>query len=170
MLVDALGTDWLFDNSYLPYLHASFAQATGSILVQQFVIDPRPDADEGGEVRYLLHALAAAVHRGLDVRVLLAEVLIARPLPVDINEPAARFLLARGVAVRRMSECKGIQLHAKSILVDGELLISGSHNWTPGSFQRNTESSVAIMSIDACLLPTQRFNRLWAESEEYPHG
>lgn len=170
MLYDAAATDWLFDGHYLPFLRASFGAATRSILVQQFVIDPRPDEDERGEVRYLLHALAEAAHRGLDVRVLLAEVLVERPLPIDLNEPAARFLCARGVSVRRVPERTGIQLHAKSILIDGELVISGSHNWTPGAFQGNTESSVAIMSVDACLLLTQRFEALWAGAEEYPHG
>jgi len=131
------------------------------------VVDARPDEDECGEVRYLLHGLAEAAHRGLDVRVLLAEVLVERPLATDINEPAALFLIKRGVQVRRSPAASGVQLHTKAVVLDDEIVIAGAHNWTPGAFRLNSETSLVLRSEDCTAHVAERFETLWSKARDY---
>lgn len=166
MLLEATGAEWLFDEQYVALVRACLIRARRRVLVQQFLIDARPDDDLHGEVRHMLHALADAAHRGLDVRILLAQVVVDRPFPVDINEPAARFLIKRGVRVRRFPE-KLRQLHTKALVVDDQIVIAGSHNWTAGSFRINSETSVAIMSEDCADSVARHFAELWSEGERY---
>jgi phosphatidylserine/phosphatidylglycerophosphate/cardiolipin synthase-like enzyme len=106
----------------------------------------------------------------LDVRVLLAQVLVERPLPIDINEPPARFLIKRGVQVRRYPEALGTQLHTKMLLVDDQIVIAGSHNWTPAAFSTNCESSMVLKSEDSAKCVAKRFETLWSKAEEYGNG
>lgn len=167
MLLDTDAAEWLFDEQYIAFVRACLNSARKSVLVQQFVVDPRPEEDLGGEVRYLLHALAEAAHRGVDVRVLLAQVLVERPLPIDINEPAARFLLKRGVEVRRCPEALGTQMHAKVLLVDHKIVVTGSHNWTPSAFRINSESSIVLNSEECAAYVEARFAGLWPKAQSY---
>lgn len=167
MLFDSKAAEWLFDDHYISFVRACLVGARQRVFVQQFVVDPRPEEDRQCEVRYLLHALAEAAHRGLDVRVLLAQVLVERPIPIDINEPAARFLVKRGVQVRRYPEVLRRQMHAKVLLVDENTVVAGSHNWTPGAFQLNSETSMVIKSEDCAAYAAECFGRLWSKAEEY---
>jgi phosphatidylserine/phosphatidylglycerophosphate/cardiolipin synthase-like enzyme len=167
VLLNTVAAEWLFDDQYISFVRACINAARHQILVQQFLVDPRPEEDQQGQVRYLLHALAEAAHRALDVRVLLAQVIVERPLPIDINEPAARFLIRRGVKVRHYPLSIGRQMHAKVILVDDELVIAGSHNWTPKAFRVNSETSMVIKSADSAASVKERFTTLWSQSEDY---
>jgi len=167
MLFDSTASAWLFDREYIPFVRVSLATAAKQILAQQFVIDARPDADANGEVRYLLHALGAAACRSLDVRVLLAQVVVEKPFPVDVNASAARFLIARGVRVRRLPERFGVQMHTKCTVVDNDLVIVGSHNWTSRAFSQNSETSLALKSSECASYVTERFESLWSRAEDY---
>lgn len=167
MLLDATAAEWLFDERYVAFVRTCLSCARQRVLVQQFLVDPRPEEDRRGEVRYLLHALAAAAHRGLDVRVLLAQILVERPLPIDLNEPSARFLTKRGVHVRRYPEASGVQMHAKVVVVDSRVVIAGSHNWTPSAFRINSESSIVLKSEECAAYVSGHFATLWSKAEEY---
>jgi len=170
MLFEAASANWIFDSEYIELLVAACERAGRSILVQQFVVDARPGEDKDGLVRGILHLLAEAQSRNLDVRVLLAEILVEKPLPIDLNEPAARFLLHRGVKVRYLEHSTGGQLHAKAVIIDGKTVLCGSHNWTPGAFASNTETSIAVSSEETALVLTQRFESLWQGAKEYSHA
>jgi phosphatidylserine/phosphatidylglycerophosphate/cardiolipin synthase-like enzyme len=167
MLLDTVSAEWLFDDQYIAFVRACLRGARQRVLAQQFVVDPRPEEDRQGEVRYLLHALAEAAHRGLDVRVLLAQVFVERPLPIDINEPSARFLIKRGVRVRRYPEALGVQMHAKALVVDDQIVIAGGHNWTPSAFRINSETSIVLKSEECAAYISERFETLWSKAEEY---
>lgn len=160
--------EWLVDGQYLPFVRASLTAACDRVYVMQFLIDPRPEEDVHGEVRYLLHALAQTARRGVDVRMLLAEVNVDRPLPVDLNEPAARFLIRRGVAVRRQAARSGVQMHAKAFVVDSDIIIAGGHNWTPGAFGPNVEASLVLRSEGCVAQVAARFEGLWSDAEVWP--
>jgi phosphatidylserine/phosphatidylglycerophosphate/cardiolipin synthase-like enzyme len=167
VLLDTAAAEWLFDEQYSSFVRACISRARQRILAQQFVVDARPEEDELGEVRYLLHGLAEAAHRGVDVRVLLAEVLVERPLAVDINEPPARFLIKRGVQVRRYPAALGVQMHAKALVVDDAMVITGGHNWTPSAFRINAESSLVLRSEACAAYVSERFESLWSKADDY---
>jgi phosphatidylserine/phosphatidylglycerophosphate/cardiolipin synthase-like enzyme len=167
-LSDVISADLLFDQDYIAFVRASLISARKRILALQFVIDARPETDTNAEVRYVLHALADAASRGLDVRAVLAPVLAERPFLIDINEPAAQFLGHRGVPVRRYPHTSNSQMHAKMLAIDDKLLICGSHNWTPGSFRINSETSIVVNSPTCAAVVGAEFDKLWQLSEEYP--
>lgn len=143
-------------------------RARQRIYIEQFFIDIRPEHDSHGEVRYLLNALCDAAERGLDVRVLLACVLVSRSFKVDVNELAAQFLLRRNVDVRKyVPDDSASQTHVESILCDGNLTVAGSHNWTPSAFRINEELSVATASEELALWTRQRFLKSWQAGGRY---
>jgi cardiolipin synthase A/B len=88
-------------------------------------------------------ALCAASDRGVDVRVLV-------PGPyhdMKIVRCASRHiwprLIEHGVGIY---EYQPTMMHAKTVVVDGELLLVGSINFDPRSFALNTEFGVVIVS------------------------
>ena len=143
-------------------LRAAIDQAGSRIWVTQFIVDARPRDDREGIVRYLLHALADAAHRGVDVRVLLPIVEAPSGPPYDINAPAARFLAVRGVRVRRYAgSVQRPHLHAKVVIVDDDLLMVGNLNWTRRAAELNTEQGLVIRGAHATDLASQKFDWLW---------
>ncbi|MCP5245598.1 MAG: phospholipase D family protein [Burkholderiales bacterium] len=160
MLVDAQQVRLLQNSQYIRFLRQSLENAKSRVLVLQFLVDVRPQEDTFGEVRYLLNSIAEASADGLDVRVLLAQILVDHPTPRDLNEVAATYLRRRDVRVRQLCDPCGQQQHAKAILLD-DVVIVGSHNWTPAAFRLNEETSLAISSPSAARIFADRFDHLW---------
>ena len=100
--------------------------------------------------------LAAARRRGADVRVLL-----------DPNQPYNRHgfvvLRAAGVAVRWYPVPRGVLLHAKIGLFDGELVL-GSANWTLSGLGVNHELDIETSDFGAVAAYAARFAADWAWS------
>lgn len=167
MLFDGSAATWLFDEQYVAFLRSAIAEARTRVLVQQFVVDIRPDEDTHREVRYVLHALAEATHRGLDVRVLMPSLVVEQPPGFNMNETAFRFLSRRKVPTRILAGSLG-QTHAKAVALDDELLIAGSHNWTPTAFRINSETSIAIRSEESVRQFAECYNVLWQQGSESP--
>lgn len=141
--------------------------ARARLWVTQFTVDARPERDRPPLVRYVLHALANARRRGVDVRVMLPVVIAPAGPPYDINEPAARFLTARGVAVSRYAASAARpHCHAKTLVADDDIVIAGNVNWTRGAFRRNTELGVAVRSVGLAASVAGRFDSLWARALE----
>ncbi|MBZ0119949.1 MAG: phosphatidylserine/phosphatidylglycerophosphate/cardiolipin synthase family protein [Sandaracinaceae bacterium] len=154
----------------LALLRAVIAGAHARIWVLQFLVDPRSEYDSRRDVRYLMHALAEASARGVDVRVVLPTVL-DEPLVYDKNLPAARFMAVRGVAVRQyVATRQRPHMHAKAVLVDDELVIGGNVNWTPDAFGGNSEQGIAIRSRPVAEIVARRFRRIWNDSVRMPYS
>jgi phosphatidylserine/phosphatidylglycerophosphate/cardiolipin synthase-like enzyme len=104
----------------------------------------------------VIAALATARRRGADVRVLL-----------DPNQPYNRhsyaLLGAAGVAVRWYPVPRGVLLHAKIGLFDGELLL-GSANWTWSGLDVNHELDVKTEDPYAIAAYGSRFESDWKRS------
>ena len=89
----------------------------------------------------IVHAVEAATHRGVRVRVLLD------PSERPSDGPAAA-LAAAGVPVRTYRS-SGEKLHAKLGVADGRVALFGSANWTAGGFERNHELDVLVLDSPA---------------------
>ena len=86
--------------SELHHLLLTLLETTHSRLwITQFILDARPDFDDGRLVRTLMHAVAETAYRGVDVRVLIPDVSAPSGPEYDVNYPAAMFLANRGVDV-----------------------------------------------------------------------
>lgn len=82
------------------------------------------------------HALAAAVARGVAVRIILEP-------RVDSNFKTAEFLSSNGVSVRWASR-EYTNTHSKTMVVDGRRVLVGSVNWSRNAAKSNRESAVVI--------------------------
>lgn len=159
----------LHDEDYLWFLHEQIQAARRSIEVSMFVADVRPERDVFRMVRGLLHALAEAQWRGVQVRVLLSPFVSDVP-PLDVNRVAHRFLIARGAHVRRyrsQEQSRREALHSKVVIFDRRVCVTGSHNWTNGALGQNLETSVAVTSEDLAQRMGATFENHWQHGEDH---
>lgn len=155
----------LRDSEYSSYVREALQAARVSIRATQFVTDVRTQKDRDREVLLLGHAFAEARWRGVSTRVILPALPIGA-LDVDGNHPFAAFLHNRGVVVRRYVRMPK-SLHTKMIIVDDELLIVGSHNWTATSFNSNRELSIAVRSRDVAESCARVFEEYWSVARDF---
>ena len=130
-------------------------RANKSIHIAVYVMkyDPKepPSSDP---VNMLLLKLVEAKNRGVDVKVVVDDVTL-RSYPKTIQ-----YLKANGIPVR-LDPKGGITTHAKIVIVDGEWIIIGSHNWTESALSNNNEYSVLIRSKSLAAKVEEYFDGLW---------
>lgn len=108
----------------------------------------------------LLNAVATASRAGVDVKVLLD-----RDRDSDlyqstvINTAAKSFFDANGVACRYDSAER--LLHSKFIIIDDNISIVGSHNWSAGSYFQFDDLSLVHYSNEYTHVLKKRFDELW---------
>jgi len=125
----------LFDSAYLPVTLQSIREARQSIDVSMFLAqEPR------GASLAILDALASAAQRGVRVRALFEDEIASNRKWVAI--------LNRYGADARLDDAR-IKLHDKAILIDGRILIVGSHNWSNAALTANREASLLIEADDS---------------------
>lgn len=152
--------DWigvLLGSDYFRQLPTLLQSAARSLDVCLFHIAlPAP----AHPTRALLDELIAARDRGVAVRVLLDADRPSDPYRSSvINGPAQAYLAAVGVPVRFDSTER--LLHSKYIIVDGSLVVLGSHNWSAGSYFVYDDLSLVIQSVELAESLTARFVALW---------
>lgn len=144
-------------NAYHEFLPGILGSAQSSIRVAMFhAALPGPQHP----TRALLDALIDAHGRGVDVRVLLDSDRSTDPyLSTVINSAAKRYLEEAGVACRFDDEAH--LLHSKYVVVDAEVAVVGSHNWSAGSYFRFDDVSIVVRSNSFAGELVARFDRLW---------
>jgi len=105
-------------------------------LVMYFLKPGSMETDE------LIDSLIIAVQRGVDVRVLLSS--SGGDDVRHFHEEAYQLLTDNGVGVK-FSGGSGVT-SAKLLVVDDDISIVGSHNWTESGLTYNSESSVLVQS------------------------
>ena len=143
------------DSQYLSAVTPLIERANRSVYVIMFVMKYDP-GDDDDPVNELLSILADTASRGVDVRVLVDEE------TRDSYPQTIEFLKEHGIGVR-LDKSSGITTHAKVVIVDGEFVVIGSHNWTESALRYNHEVSALIRSGKAAEELTNYFERLWDE-------
>lgn len=146
------------DDTLQPFLLGAAAQARQRIWAAVFLVDPRTGTDRDLRVRTLLRALGDAAWRGVDVRLLMPQ-----SNTVEIataNRVAQAAAQHYGIAARRSAERGGS--HSKMVVVDADLAVVGSHNWTHRAFTLDSEDSVAVRSAPLAADLADRFAEAWA--------
>ena len=82
-----------------------------------------------------------------------------------LNKIIAARLLHEGAKVRYLEGRRIV--HAKIILVDGVLLLAGSHNWSEGSLRRNFELSFLIRDNKIVKDVQNFFEREWTRAKPF---
>ena len=112
--------------------------------------------------RELCIKLAAKVRAGVRVQALLNSAGGGWRAPA-LNRQAAQWLQERGVEVHTLGASR--TCHAKMLIIDDEIAIVGSHNWTPYALERNFEVSVLVRDAGCVGRLAQHFDQLWQVSQ-----
>lgn len=149
--------------AFIRLLRSVISRTRVKLWVTQFLIDARPREDSANEVRFLLHALAEAANRGVDVRVLVPDVEDPLRSGTSMSESALRFLRHRGVDARRYAVRRDGRphLHSKVVISDDTIALVGNANWTPQSFRRDGELTLGVNSTALVESLGRHFERLW---------
>lgn len=148
----------------------SGSQAGDLELIQVFF---SPEDDCGGEIlkriegaknaidaaiyvftsRSLAQALVNAQERGVKVRLCLDGEGIQAKYSKD------KFLQRKKIPLR-IKKDRGL-MHHKFCLIDGEILITGSYNWTRSANRRNDENLIILHLPEVVRIYKDYFDRLW---------
>jgi phosphatidylserine/phosphatidylglycerophosphate/cardiolipin synthase-like enzyme len=145
----------LSNRDYFPVVHRLFQEAERSIRVMMFSAryyteKPRFAGDiehEPGthwsDTNVLLDDLVEAAERGVDVKLIL-DSSSWNESNTELNEIFGRILVERGVPV--YMDDPEVTTHTKLILVDDDLVVVGSTNWSYYALDTNNETSVFLRS------------------------
>ncbi len=106
----------------------------------------------------LKEALVLAEERGVEVKIILDPA-------VDSNLDTAEFLKSKGVEVR-WSSPKFTYSHAKTAIIDGRRVITGSLNWSRNAMLKNREIGVLIENEELARELEKVFEGDWREGLE----
>ncbi len=157
------GTELLIAREYLSRVPAILENARFSIKVVQFVMQLKGKSARMSS-RELGIKLAAKVRDGVRVQALLNSAGGGWRAPA-LNRQAAQWLKERGVEVRTLGASR--TCHAKMLIIDGEIAIVGSHNWTPYALERNFEVSILVRDPNCVGRLARHFDELWKASQSF---
>jgi len=149
----------LVDGEYSQALRQSIQSAQRRCLCSLFIIDLKTRCT-GNCISDVIDDLWEAHWRGVDVRVLIG----GSRSTFAIAEAAAialAHLTERGIPGRWLTWEKDVRgSHSKTVIAD-ETLLLGSHNWSPGSFHKDTQDSVRITSAPLAAYFSELFESRW---------
>jgi len=105
--------------------------------------------------RDLANAVIDAHNRGVRVRVYLDKE------QKEAKYSKSRYLAKQGITIRYSSN--SYLMHHKFAVIDNEVVITGSYNWTASAGERNNENLLVIRDPPSASIYEQEFHRLWGE-------
>ena len=153
----------LRNEQYFEFLNGTFQEARKRIWAAIFIVNPIVKDDEFLAVRSLLKRLAYAQWRNVDIRILVGTS-NTRGIAVA-NDTAYEYLKSLDIPVRKFIGKYRKSLHSKYVMIDDELIVVGSHNWTPGGAGVHNEDSIAVYSKELNLVFRDEFISNWQHSE-----
>lgn len=103
--------------------------------------------DPGNSVQLFNQSIIRAVRRGVKVQA------------IANNEEVVSVLKENGIIAKKI-EAKGL-IHAKLMMIDNDIVITGSHNYTHSGFVVNQELSVALTECGNIDDFNDFFDSLW---------
>lgn len=154
--------EFLAGKNYLSRVSEALKSAERSIKVMMYL------AYNSGHTRcpgnILMTELARARRRGVEVKVILEGSHVK--MVNDANLNSAEWLLERGIEARIFPVFP--VMHTKLVLIDDEIVVVGSHNWTAAAIHLNNESSVLVRCRRTARRLRVYFDR--AEQRARPYG
>ena len=149
----------LSDSDYYYFLMEKIRKARQSLYATVFIVNIRKSDDIDRKVLSILKELEYAHWKGVDVKLIVGSSTGA-PLISIANEVTIKYLEEKRFPVR-YAQIEDGSLHSKYVVIDQELIIIGSHNWTYNAFFMSKEDSLFCYSKDAAIKLTKEFNYLW---------
>ena len=150
---------------YVDRLLTLIAGAKARFYAHVFLVDCRLQADAAKAVRRVIRALAAAVERGVEVKLLVGDSRTAPEISLA-NRTSAAYSHALGIPTRLVDVSGKTSTHCKYVIVDGEVFVTGSHNWEPRAFTAYIEDSVEVSSPALAAELEQAFKTEWLASAQ----
>ncbi len=141
------------DRDYFPITSEVLQNADDSIHMIEFELKYYPTYPNSNEMD-LLRDLVNAADRGVEVKIVTDQ--------FYTNDAAVQFLKQNGVNIKYDSS--KITTHSKLIIIDGEIVMIGSTNWSYYSIDKNHESNVLIRSKELAEEFESYFMEIWNES------
>jgi len=152
--------------NYFPTVHEIFQNAQKSIYVVMYFANFNPNKVDN--VNVLVNDLVDAHKRGVKVKVILdRNVEYSKGEEFGVREKNSRafeYLKSNGVEVYFDND--NTLTHAKSIVVDENIVIVGSTNWSANSMDVNNETAVVIRSDELAKKFINYFNTIAIDKEE----
>lgn len=152
------------NSGYLALATGLIERARTQVQVQMFFMTSPGTASPGDR---LIDAMVAAVARGADVRLI-----IDTDLEDDyhgasrVNAESLARLDASGLSYRL--DDLGTTSHSKVMLIDGDQMLIGSHNWTTSAMYLLDETSLYLESAPLAAQQSARFEHLWRRYDPDP--
>lgn len=139
----------LICQAYSDFLLSAIQKAKRSIDILMFDWRWYP-LDPSAAVQLINQALVAAKKRGVLVRM------------VCDSDQSLKYFREVGLDAKCYSS-KAL-LHAKVLVIDGNLSLVGSHNMTMNAMTQNCEVSFAVLDTPTAILLTNYFEAIWQKS------
>lgn len=153
----------LKDEDYYHFLAEKISESEKSVLSTMFIVSAL-NPDDSGKIKDLLNELVYANWRGLDVRLIIGN--SQEGIIEFANETSYRYLEKKGLPVKLYNYEYDASVHSKYVIIDEELIILGSANWTDNAMSENKEDSIAIYSEEAALKLKKEFEKVWEHGLE----
>jgi hypothetical protein len=141
------------DRGYYPAAHEALQKASNSIHIAAFELKYYPNYPESKE-NILVYDLIEAHKRGVDVKIIIDE--------YSTENNAFNYLRENGVQVKY--DGRDVTTHAKLIIIDGEIVILGSTNFSYYGLEKNREVDVLILAEHIADYFERYFQELWLEN------
>ncbi len=153
----------LYSKQYFPAVHEELQNAKESIVVTMYQIRVYPNSTAENPAYALLQDLIDAHKRGVEVTVITSnpfrsERAAEAVMPKEKRNNTIQMLAAGGITARHVSFAR--TLHQKLIVIDGETVIMGSHNWSDTALKSNIETSTLIRSKEYAALKLKQISEL----------
>ena len=150
---------------YLQFLLGSIEAAKNRIWASIFLVDARVHKDEQLSVRTIIDRLNRARWRGVDVRIVIGTATIEDVYAACLS--SAYFMKKQGLDVRGFGGSgRRRSTHSKYVIVDDNVSIIGSSNWSHEALHEAVNCSVAIDSPQLTAALSKEFSKAWGSSSE----
>lgn len=149
---------------FFSYLFREIKNSTTRVWISMFTINSRIQDDSEMAVRTLIKEIQKALHRGVDVRVILGASEKSYTQLQIVNQTSLNFLKSLGIPTKNYSVTKNKDSHSKYVIVDDDIIIQGSHNLSSRSLSVGIDDSIAMQSPEMNLSFRKTFLESWEES------
>lgn len=153
----------LIDEEYRNMLTQALAGATRDIRIMMYRVQRKLGRGETEE-NLFLDVIKDRVKRGVKVWLIIDY--YPRPgMAYKENLYTALILMDHGIYARYLKNSR--VCHAKAVIIDKEIALVGSHNWTTNSLRRNLEVSIMVKEKEEVGRLIEEFDKLFKEGMKF---
>ena len=153
----------LLDEEYRNMLPQAIAGARREIRIMQYRIQRKLGRGQT-EDNLFLEALKERIKKGVKIW-LLIDYYPRSGMAYKENLYVALIMMEHGLYARYLKNSR--VCHAKAVIVDRDIAIIGSHNWTTNSLKRNLEISVMIKEKEEVDRLIVEFDKLFKQGVQF---